>query len=363
MRQRDQVDAHSVGVLTVIMIVSSLIFFFPNLVTGVAGRDAWLVIPAGIPLIALVVLGWLRIYYLPGLTPLDRAARSPVLRIPTGLLLAAFAVYHAGIVLGETVGVMVSIYPETPAVVFHGGLMLAALAPAAYGREVIARTAILLAPVMLLAGLGNLILVIPRNVDVGQLFPILEFGWSRVVAAIPLVAAATSEAVVLTFYADGIRDPNRMNRALPLAAATCILVLTGATALDLAVLGPNETAREVVPTLATMRLVRLAPVLARVESLIFSTWLLGIFIKLALFTYASGLALRQGLGLSDRWHTPFRAATAGLAIAVALILFPDTGRLQYHLLNVWPVVGTAGLLISLALGLVRPHQQGPGEEA
>src|SRR5690606_15388995 len=124
-----------------IIIVSSLIFFLPNVMTSVAGRDAWLVMPAGIPLVGLVVYAWLRLYFLPGLTPLQRAGRRPVLRFASALLLAAFALYHAGIILGETVGVMVTIYPETPAAVFHGGLMLAALAPAAYGREVIARTA------------------------------------------------------------------------------------------------------------------------------------------------------------------------------------------------------------------------------
>lgn len=356
MLPRDQVDALTVGVLTVILIVSSLLFFLPGLLASVAGRDAWLVIPAGIPLVALAVFAWLRFYFLPGVTPLQRAGRRPVLRVAVALLLAVFTLYHTSAVLAETVDVLITIYSATPAAVFHGGLMLAAWVLAAYGREVIARTAMILAPVMLLTGFGNLALVIPGNVDPGQLLPVLEFGWGRVLAAMPLMAAATAEGIVLTFYADGIRDRNRIGRALSMAAAACILVLTGVTALDLTVLGPDETGRSVIPTLVVMRMVRLAPILARVESLIFTTWLLGIFVKLGLFVYTAGLAMRHALGAPERWQSAFKGLAAALAIAIAVILFPDTGRLQYQLHTVWPVVGTAGLVITLGLGLVRPPQ-------
>ncbi|HEY8416092.1 MAG TPA: GerAB/ArcD/ProY family transporter [Thermaerobacter sp.] len=353
MLPRDQVDSLTVGILGVIFVSSSLIFFLPPLLVGAAGRDAWLAALVAAPLIAVVVAAWLRFYFLPGLTPLDRTGGRPLLRGVVAWLLAAYALYQGGSVLGETVGVLVIIYPETPAAVFHGSLVLAAWVLAVYGREVIARTAVVLAPVMLLTVLGNLALVVPSNVDAGQLLPILETGWGRLLAGLPFMAATTAEAFLLSFFADGIRDRPRIGRALALAAAVSILLLAGVTTLDLTILGPQETARNVVPTLVVMRLVRLAPVLARVESLIFSAWLLGIFVKLALCIYVAGLAMREGLGLTERWRTVIKTTAAALTLASAAYFFPDMGRVQDQLASVWPAVGTGMLLLSLALGFVR----------
>lgn len=362
MPRRDQVDSVSLAALLIVVVLATLVFFLPRSLTAVAGRDAWLAVLVNTPVVALVLGAWYAFYLRPGLTLLDRLRGHPWARWLLLPVLVAYALYHAGGILGETVMLMVVVYAETPVWAFHGTLALTAWVLAAYGRETLARVGLMVLPVMVAALFVNLAILLPGNAEWAQLLPMLEHGHAPLVRGAGVMAAAAAETLLLAYFADGLASRDRRVRPLVLAAAGMIALLAGVTAACVAVLGPGETTRAVAPTFVLARLARPVPVLSRPEIFTISAWLLGIALKLALFVYVAGVTLRVTLGLTERRQGLVHATVTAAAVAVAFWLFPDTQRWEWQFTRVWPLVGWAGLAAGTAAGLlpVDPRRRGDG---
>ncbi|GAB6876889.1 GerAB/ArcD/ProY family transporter [Thermaerobacter litoralis] len=352
MPRRDQVDPASIAALLIITILATLVFFLPRSLAAVAGRDAWLAVLAATPAVGLVVGAWYALYFRPGLTPLDRVRFHPVARWFVLPVLVAYAAYHAGGILGETILLMVIVFQETPVWVFHATMAVTTWVLAAYGRETLARLGLMVLPVMVVALAVNLAILLPGGAEWAQLLPLLEGGPATLLRGIPVLVAATAETLILTYFADGLRARDRIGRALVWAVAGEIVLLAGVAVACVVFLGPGETARAVAPTFILARLARPVPVLSRPEVFTISAWLLGIALKLALFVYVAGVTTRVTLGLSDRWQAAIHGVMTAVAVAVAVLLFPDSQRWDWQFTRVWPLVGMAGLGAGLVAGLL-----------
>ncbi|ADU51931.1 Spore germination protein [Thermaerobacter marianensis DSM 12885] len=352
MPRRDQVDPASIAALLIITVLATLVFFLPRSLAAAAGRDAWLAVLVSTPVVALVVGAWYAFYFRPGLTPLDRVRFHPFARWLVLPVLVAYAAYHAGGILGETVLLMVVVFPETPGWAFHATLALTTWVLVAYGRETQARLALLVLPVMVLALLFNLAILLPGNAEWVQLLPVLERGPLPLLRGALVMLAAAAETLILTYFADGLPSRDRLVRPLALAAAGKVVLLAGVAMACIVVLGPGETARAVAPTFILARLARPGPVLSRPEVITISAWLLGIVLKLALFVYVAGVTARVTFGLSERWQGGVHAVMTGVTVAVAVWLFPDSERWDWQFTRVWPLVGLAGLVTGVAAGLL-----------
>ncbi|EKP95279.1 GerAB/ArcD/ProY family transporter [Thermaerobacter subterraneus] len=370
MPRRDQVDPASIAALLIVVVLATLAFFLPRSLAAVAGRDAWLAVLASTPVVALVVGAWYALYFRPGLTPLDRLRFHPLMRWLVLPVLVAYATYHAGGILGETVLLMVVVFPETPVWAFHATMALTTWVLVAYGRETLARMGLLVLPVMVLALVTNLLILLPGDAEWAQLLPLLEGGAGPLLRGIPVMVAATAETLILTYFADGLSSRHGVLRPLMLAAAGMVVLLAGVALAGIVVLGPGETARAVAPTFILARLARPVPVMSRPEVFTISAWLLGIALKLALFVYAAGVTARAGLGLTERWQGPVHGLMTLAAVAVAAILFPDTERWDWQFTRVWPLVAMAGLVAGLVTGLLpawpgraaaRVEERSPGQ--
>lgn len=354
MSRRDEVDGVTLGVLSIITVLSSLVFFLPRTLAHLAGRDAWLAAVTGTPLAVLVTGAWVKLYFRPGLTPLDRVRHHRWWAAAVRFLLTVYAAYHAGGILSEAVFLLAIVYPETPTWVFHLGLGGTALVLAGYGRETIGRVGLVLLPLMILTLGVNFLILLPASGEWVQLLPMLEHGIGPVVATMPFTLAAAAETVVLTFLADGLGTPQRRRIARVLAASVIVqqMLLAVVVAVCVAALGPGETARSLAPTLTVSRLARPIPLLARPEVFTLSAWLLGITIKVALFVYVTGVLVRDILGLDEGWQPLAHGVAAAVATAIATTLFGDASRWQYQFQWIWPVVGAGGFLAALLPALV-----------
>lgn len=352
MPRRDQVDPASIAALLIVVVLSTLVFFLPRSLSAVAGRDAWLAVLASTPVVALVVGMWYAFYFRPGLTPLDRVRFYPVARWLILPVLVAYATYHAGGILGETVLLMVVVFQETPVWVFHATMILTTWVLVAYGRETLARLGLMVLPVMALALVTNLLILLPGNAEWAQLLPVLEGGAESLLRGVPVMLAATAETFVLAYFADGLSSRQGVLRPMMAAAAGMVVLLAGVAVASIVVLGPGETARAVAPTFILARLARPVPVMSRPEVFTISAWLLGIALKLALFVYVAGVTARAALGLGERWQGMVHAVTTVAAVAVAAGLFPDTESWDWQFSRVWPLVGAAGLAAGLVAGLL-----------
>lgn len=348
------VGARSLGTLAVVLVVSSAIFFVPAPLAAVAGRDAWLV-----PLVAAVpgaAAAWAvaAAYLRPGLDPVGRLRHLPLLRVAAGLVLAAYAAYLGALVVAETAHVLATSMPETPLGVFAGMLGLAGTGLAVYGRAALARTSLIVFPVMVATAAINLVLAIPLNAEFGILLPVLEFGPGPVLASLPLVLAWMGEVLLLGFWAGSVRDRDRARAPAYLAAAVgaVAVLLAAVVAVSVAAMGPDEVARSSIPTVALVRLVRVVPLLSRLETAALTAWLLGVYVKLGIVYYAGAAALRRSLGLREGLHAALVAGVAAASVGVATAAFPRLVTLLEHLQTVWPVAGTAALGFVLILALV-----------
>lgn len=360
MRPRDRIDLLQVSVLGVILIVSSAVFFVPSPLAQAAGRDAWLVPLAAVPVLVGAALGLGRLYFRPRLTPLHRAAARPGLRLACGLFFAAYAGYVATLVQQETASTLAILFEGSGVEPFLAGLTVVAWVLAAYGRETVARCGVILFPLMVTAAVVNVVLALPGNADFEAVLPPLERGPAPVLGAVPLLLAWHGELLVLTFFADGLADTRRVHAAVAGSVLISVFLLTGVTLASVVVLGPAETARATVPTIVLARMVEVAPFLPRVEILILTAWLLGIFVKLGILVYVAGLALQKGFGVAERWRGLLTAAAAAATGVAAWGVFPNLARLLEHIRFVWPHAGSAAVLVTLLLGLVAPPRRTAG---
>lgn len=349
------------GVLAVILVVSSAIFFVPGPLAETAGRDAWLA-----PLIAVlpgmaIAHGLSVLYFRRGQDPVERLRARPWLRAAAGLSIVAYAVHLGVLVLAETIHVLVEVMPETPLPVFAAMLAVAAAVLAVYGRATLSWASLMVFPVILVAAVANVALAIPLNADFETLRPFLERGVGPVLAAVPPVLAWMGETLLLVFWAEAVGDRQRVVRYLAAGMLAVSALLAGVAAVAVAAMGPQDVARSFVPAVTLARLVRVVPLLSRLETAVLSAWLLGIYVKLGIIAYAAGVACREALGLRRGLERPLAAAAAGVSGVLAVVLFPRATWLLEYLRRVWPAVGVGATVLILTLGLIPAGGRARGE--
>lgn len=185
---------------------------------------------------------------------------------------------------------------ETPIVFLVSVIILAALAAAYAGIEVIAR----LADLLLMIFLVMVVLSIASmfvEADFINLQPVMARGVSPVLEGSITPIGLSSLILVLGILIPTANQPRRvMGTALwATAAASATVVVTAFMVVS--VLGPNEGSRAVFPLIKAIRAVELSQFLQRIEILTVFAWGFGLLIAVSVFIYCGARGVEKLFGL------------------------------------------------------------------
>ncbi|WP_279587132.1 GerAB/ArcD/ProY family transporter [Paenisporosarcina antarctica] len=115
--------------------------------------------------------------------------------------------------------------------------------------------------------------------------------------------------------------------------------------LCVSVLGAEKTAREIYPSYELTKRINDGDFVQRIEGLMATLWMITLYIKMALYFFASVLGIAQILNLKD--YRPLTLPLGWIAVVLSLVVYPSVSYQQE-----WD--DTTGTSFSLSIGLFLP---------
>ncbi|SDZ63663.1 spore germination protein KB [Evansella caseinilytica] len=214
-----------------------------------------------------------------------------------GLLYMLYFLYIAMRVLRDFGDLLLtSTMPETPLFVINFFMVMTIIYVLYLGIEVLARTGEFFLLLLLLLGiLANMLILFSGIIDVNNLLPVLGNGWKPVFqAAFPLVLNFPfGEIIVFTMLFPYLNQGSKIPKTGILALVFSGLLITITTSMNIAVLGMEIVSRTTFPLLTAVGKIRVADFLERLDAFVVVTLVIGMFFKIAIFTYASILGVTK----------------------------------------------------------------------
>lgn len=254
-------------------------------------------------------------------------------------------------------GIIVRMYTEfvagqflfkTPSLLIISLMVLLASFAVRGGIEVMARCAVIFTPIFIVS-LILLLLLIPA-LDIHNLFPVLSHGILPVLQATALPQAWVSELFCMSFLLPSMTAPASGRKWGNITLAAILLSIIYVNLISLFLLGP-DTANKTYPILVTFRYISVYGIFENLESLLLAMWIVGNFIKICVFLYATVVSFTQVLRLSD--YRPVVFPLGILTIVFSYWDIPDYSTIAEELRYVAPFeIPVLMILIPLLLLLI-----------
>lgn len=342
--KQDQISPLQAVMLLVNTIISTSIIFLPG---APALRDAWLATIGG--LVVALVITWV-------VTTLGRLfPEQTIINYPEtimgryagkffGALFLIFFVYLAALTLWDF-GVFTgtSLLNQTPVPVINTIGITITIYAVRHGLGTIARVVQFFLPVLLLSLTVAIILVatMPDN-NWANLLPVLDKGIKPVIAGTLGAADWLGEIFFLAMLWPFITPKNT---ALP--AALGGLAIAGMFLLIIAVVViavySDFYATMLYPFYSAILMTEIFQVI-RLDILIITVWVMGVFLKLSFLLYITSLGLAQWLGLKE--YKPLILPVAVIFLSLASLPFIESTS-QYPTINM--IISMYALCIQLVV--------------
>lgn len=209
-----------------------------------------------------------------------------------GFLYIAFFIYIASRVLRDGGDLLVaSTYDQTPMLVINASMMIAVMYVLNKGLEVFFRLAQIYIFIMLSLGmLGNLSILFSGMVEVNNLLPLFgSGGWGSVVnAAYPYILMFPyGELIVFSAVLPHLNRREAARKTGMTAIVFSGVALSVTHVLQISVLGADIYSRSTFPLIEAIGLVNIAEFIQRLDALVILTLIIGVFFKVAMFSYAA----------------------------------------------------------------------------
>lgn len=209
-------------------------------------------------------------------------------------------------------------------------ILLAAIAVRG-GVEMLARCAVIFTPIFIIPLF--LLLLLIGQLDVKNMLPILNHGIVPVIKGTVSPQAWMSEYFLMTFFLPCLTDHGKGKRWGTISLVTVVLSLTYVNLISLFLLGP-DTSNKSYPVLTAFRYISVANFIDNLEAMLLAMWIVGNFIKIAIFYYAAVLSLAQTFQLSD--YRSFVFPLGILAVVFSLWDLPGLSEIKIYLRMVAP---------------------------
>lgn len=348
------------GLLVVVFTIGSSILLTPSGLAGIAMQDAWIASLVGIVISMMIIILF---SILAKLYPRNTFVEYYELIFGKwiGKIMAVPFIYFSfigasGLLFNMGNFMVTQIMPETPIEVFNTVFALVILYGLRLGIEVIARTAEIFFPWMVLLILLLVIAVIPQ-IEITRIQPILEADVKTIIhGAIVYASISGMPCIVFAMLIPSLHKLKSIGKTFVTANIIGGIVIAVITFTCIGVLGADVTSRAAFPSYVLAKKISVADFMERIEVIVAIIWFITLFFKLTLYFYASILGTVQILGLSD-YRTiliPF-----GLLVVIhSLIMYPNTIYEAEFNNGVWVLYAlTIGVFLPIVLLVISKMKQ------
>lgn len=355
MKKRISVSSRQMATLFLCFITGSAIVNIPAPLTGAAKNAAWisLWIANGLGMLLLFCILYLHRKY-PDLT-LIQYSRQALGRVMTVIIAVPFFLLLF-VMLADIVGDIGGFFKsammrETPTYVFHIFILLTAAMTVRSGIEVMARMFTLLVITILLFSAIVLLLMIP-NYRVELLMPLFPDGFKPVLHGVYIAwGFPYAEMILFSMVLPFVRkDQEPLGKFMFVVLLISGITLTFVIVCTIMAIGP--LAANIKFSLFTLgRMIELAEVIERVESVIGMALIVGSYMKATIVLFAINLGLSQFFRLQDERILIFPITF--LTLLLSLTMFKNELEFNEHVSTVWPLfITVAGVVPILVLTIV-----------
>ncbi|WP_175631846.1 GerAB/ArcD/ProY family transporter [Virgibacillus siamensis] len=222
-------------------------------------------------------------------------------RIPgklIGFIILFFYLQTNGVIIREYSEFVVGNFlPTTPQMIVNASIVLVCGMAVQGGIEVMARSAQIFVPVVVILFLFIIVLLIP-TLEPRNIFPIMENGIMPSVMGSIVPGGWFAEFFLLAFLLPLLGKGEKPMKWGMITVLLVMLTLTVVNFISLALFG-NLTSTFTYPFMNAVRYISIAEFLQHLESIVMAIWVAGTFVKVSVFYYAIVLGTAQWLGLSD----------------------------------------------------------------
>ncbi|MEO3947864.1 endospore germination permease [Gorillibacterium sp. CAU 1737] len=347
--ERGRISTRQAAVLIFLVVVGESILLYPTVLANIAKQDAWIAAFLGLPF----GMGQIWIYYRlllkhPGKTLLEIIEAT--LGKWGGTLLSVWYLFFfyvtTSALIRETGDFLATQYfTNTPLRAIHM-LLIALLLWGIYcGLEVIARTAEILFPLLLLSTLIIWLCLLPQ-VKAENLLPVFEGGSLPLIHAIMVVVSYPfGQAVVISMILPFVNRQPHLGRDIILSAAMGGALIGMMLLFSLLVLGSFNTESTIYTSYVLAQKINIGNFLQRIEAMLTGAWLISSFFKSVLYSYATALGTAQLFKLKE--FRPLIFPIGMILFGLSVLFAPS---IQYYLFTFDPY----WTLWDLTNGLVLP---------
>ncbi|WHY98360.1 GerAB/ArcD/ProY family transporter [Peribacillus simplex] len=346
-------------------IVATAIIGVPSITAKYAKTDLWLS-----PIFAALI-GYLTVYIaykLHQLYPKQTVIQFTekiIGRIPGkifGFLLLFFYIQNTGLIVrGYAEFIVGSFLVRTPISVIMASMVLLCAFIVRGGIEVLGRAAELFVPVFIFP-IFILIILVSTDLEFKNIFPVLADGMMPPIKGAIVPGGWFSEYFLIIFLLPFLTNMKKGMKSGMMSVSVVMMTLIVVNLTVLFVLG-STTSTKLYPLMSVSRYISLADFFEHVESAAMAVWIVGAFVKISVFYYASALGTAQWLNLYD--YRPIVWPIGILIVIFSLWSLPSSVDVSRNDINVFPLQGilmqTIIPLLLLLIAVVR-KRNGKGTE-
>lgn len=354
--EKGKISSLQMAILLYPSIIATSIISVPSIVAHYAKNDLWM------PPILASVIGFVTVYIAYELHKLypkqtvielsEQIAGRFAGKIISLYILVFYILATGHIVRGYSEFIISSFLTNTPLIVVTASMVLLCAFAVQGGLEVLGRIAMLFSPLFFLPILSFVIFLSP-DFEMKNIFPILGNGFVPVIKGAIIPGGWFSEIFLIAFLLPYLSDAKKARKYGMLTVFAVMITLVVVNLTVLFVLG-TTTASKVFPLMNATRYVSLGGFMENLESIAMAVWIVGAFVKISVFFYASVLGTAQLLKLSDYriliW--PFSI----IFVELAYWSIPNSAEYNSYLMTVLPFYGPIAqtilplFLLLLAIG-------------
>lgn len=332
-----------------------------------SGKDAWISILLGALIGLIVFSGYSYLYRkypdLP-LTGYTRRLLGKHLGTVISVLYIILFLNLAGRDLrdGSSMLVMATMH-RTPLFIISTLMILSAAYVLHKGVEVLSRTSLVFATLVMLIGIFcSIMLMFSGSINLNQMLPVLENGFQPVVESVirQNYMFPFGEMICFTMLMPYLNNVKKGPWVIAAGIIVSGLLLSLTMVLNISVLGTDIVKRSPLPLMPTISKISISDFIQRVDILVVMVLIIGVFFKMAVF-YAAAL-----IGISELFKIPYRRMVYPSAL---IILFSsmlnarsfiehinEGGRLLY---TVFPFFMVLIPVILVIVAAIRSHLSPP----
>ncbi|MEK4485893.1 endospore germination permease [Psychrobacillus sp. FSL H8-0484] len=324
--QNGKINSFQFLVLVVFFSVGTSILYVPSILSSQVKQDAWIVAIIGTGIGQLVIWLFTTIaMWFPTLTytEVNEKIFGKIIGKTISFLFVLMCILYTSALLSHSGTFLITqMFPKTPILALNILMALLVVIAVRLGLETIARSAEIFIFVFLFLFI-LLTLTISPKINFENLEPFFQENIGSLLhSSIAVVVVSSVNSIVLfMIFPAFIKDIEKAKKNFFIGNAIGGIIVSIITLLCIFVLGSTTTARQVYPSYALAKVINVGNFLTRIEALMATLWILGLFFKAVLYFYAAIFGLKQIFNLKD-----YRSLTSSLGVIIvvlSVIIFPN----------------------------------------